>query len=100
MNSCYVIFSKKLDRFYIGACHDSLEERLKKHNNHSYGVQRFTAKANDWVLFLEIECDSFSQALKIEKHIKSMKSSTYIKNLVRFPEMVTNLKLKFQSVET
>ncbi len=48
MNYCYIIFSKKLDRFYIGACHDDLYSRIQKHNDHSYGNHRFTAKANDW----------------------------------------------------
>jgi putative endonuclease len=94
MNSCYIIFSKKLNRFYIGVCHDDLEVRIQKHNDHSYGKHRFTAKANDWELFLNIECESFSQASKIEKHIKSMKSSTYVKNLLKYPEMIEKLKQK------
>ncbi|MBK7666840.1 MAG: GIY-YIG nuclease family protein [Sphingobacteriaceae bacterium] len=94
MNSCYIIFSKKLNRFYIGVCHADLEVRIQKHNDHSYGKHRFTAKANDWELFLNIECESFSQASKIEKHIKSMKSSTYVKNLLKYPEMIEKLKQK------
>ena len=94
MNSCYIVFSKKLNRFYIGVCHDNLESRIKKHNAHSYGEHRFTAKANDWELFLNIECESFDHAVKIEKHIKSMKSSAYIKNLLKYPEMIEKLKQK------
>lgn len=85
MNSCYIIFSKKLNRFYIGVCHDDLTERIKKHNDHSYGLHRFTAKASDWELFLRIECSSHTQALKIEKHIKNMKSKVYINNLLIYP---------------
>ena len=94
MNSCYIIFSKKLNRFYIGVCHDDLEERIKKHNEHSYGLNKFTAKADDWELFLKIDCIDFKQAVKIEKHIKSMKSSRYIKNLAQYPEMIEKLKQK------
>ena len=92
MDSCYIIFSKTLNRFYIGVCHDDLEERIKKHNEHSYGSNRFTAKANDWELFLKIDCENFKEAVKIEKHIKSMKSSQYIKNLAQYPEMIKKLK--------
>lgn len=94
MNSCYIIFSKKLNRFYIGVCQDDLLERLKRHNEHSYGLHRFTAKAIDWELFLNIECDSYSQSIKIERHIKNMKSKAYIKNLLLFPEIIAKLKEK------
>ncbi len=95
MNCCYVIYSESLNRFYTGICQESLEERIKKHNEHSYGEHRFTAKANDWELYLKIDCDSNSQSLKIEKHIKSMKSSQYIKNLVLYPEIIEKLKKRF-----
>ncbi|MBN8703358.1 MAG: GIY-YIG nuclease family protein [Bacteroidetes bacterium] len=92
MPSCYIIFSKKLNRFYTGATQDSVDVRITKHNNHFYGNSHFTAKASDWELFLYIECNTFNQALKIEKHIKKMKSAQYIKNLKSYPELVTKLK--------
>ena len=94
MNCCYIIFSKKLNRFYIGVCQDNLNERILKHNHHTYGNHRFTAKADDWTLFLSIECESYSQAVKIEKHIKAMKSSLYIKNLIKYPDIIIKLKEK------
>ncbi|MBN8703852.1 MAG: GIY-YIG nuclease family protein [Bacteroidetes bacterium] len=92
MPSCYIIFSKKLNRFYTGATQDSVDVKIAKHNNHFYGNSHFTAKASDWELFLYIECNTFNQALKIEKHIKKMKSAQYIKNLKSYPELVTKLK--------
>ncbi len=55
MVCCYILFSQKLNRFYIGATQDSLEDRIKKHNTRSYGNHRFTAKADDWELFLSID---------------------------------------------
>jgi putative endonuclease len=70
-----------------------LEARIHKHNSHHYGEHRYTAKAEDWHLTFVIECKTFSQAVKIEKHIKRMKSSTYIKNLSIYPEMAEKLKL-------
>ena len=50
----------------------------------------------DWNLFLIIDCESKSQALQIEKHIKKMKSKTYIENLAKYPEMVIKLKEKYR----
>ena len=40
-------------------------------------------------------CESTTQALKIERHIKRMKSSTYIINLTRYPEMIEKLKRQY-----
>ena len=97
MNCCYIIYSEKLNRFYIGICQDDLKERIVKHNNHTYGNHRFTAKASDWVLFLSIDCESYSQAVKIEKHIKAMKRSVYIKNLINYPNVIIKLKEKYQN---
>ncbi len=92
MIACYIIFSKKLNRFYTGVTQSDLDERIIKHNDGSYGDHRFTAKASDWELFIFIECGSFNHAVAIEKHIKKMKSSTYIKNLKQYPEMIEKLK--------
>jgi len=96
MNSCYIIYSEKLKKHYIGACHEDLESRIAKHNSHDYGDHRYTAKADDWKLLLSIVCDSYPQAIRIEKHIKNMKSSIYINNLVKYPEMVIKLKEKYR----
>jgi putative endonuclease len=94
MIGCYIIHSKHLNRFYIGATQDDLDSRIRKHNEHTYGTNRFTAKAKDWELCHFIECDSYLQAICIERHIKSMKSSIFINNLMKYPEMSDNLKLK------
>ncbi|MDV3309873.1 MAG: GIY-YIG nuclease family protein [Cyclobacteriaceae bacterium] len=42
---CYILFSNSLNRFYTGISRE-LNERILKHNDHSYGNNRFTAKAN------------------------------------------------------
>jgi putative endonuclease len=89
---CYILYSVFLDKFYIGACQYALEERIRKHNEHTYGNHRFTAAAKDWELFLKIEADSFPHAVRLERKIKSMKSRTLIRNLVRYPELVRKVK--------
>ena len=92
---CYILFSKKLDRFYVGSTSLSPKIRLERHLNQYYGKNKFTANANDWVLFLEIKCSSINQSLLIEKHIKKMKSKIYIRNLSKYEEMISNLKQKY-----
>ena len=92
---CYILFSQKLNKFYIGATSVDPHERLDKHLNKKYGSDSFTAAANDWKIFHTITCDSFKQALDIEKHIKRMKSKKYILNLVTYPEIALKLLKKY-----
>ncbi len=93
MYRVYILFSDKLDRFYVGST-SNFDIRMEFHDNPE--ARKYTAKADDWVLFDSIDCKSKSQALSIEKHIKSMKSKTYIKNLKQYPEMKDKLKAKFK----
>lgn len=95
MSCCYILYSPSLNSFYTGMTQD-FPERLKKHNLHLYG-STYTAKANDWEVFIIIGCNSLSQASLIEKHIKAMKSRTYIQNLKKYPEMVLKLLEKYSS---
>jgi putative endonuclease len=60
------------------------------HNNAE--AHKYTYRAKDWELVFTIECKDKSQAIAFEKHIKNMKSKTYIQNLIKYPEMVENLK--------
>jgi len=86
-----ILFREKLAKFYIGACHDNLENRIIKHNNHTDGSHHFTAITNDWILFFKISCLSYSMSIRIEKHIKKMKNSAYINNLKKYPEMIAKI---------
>jgi putative endonuclease len=70
--------------------HLEISDRLDKHNNQFYGT-KYTSKAQDWQIFIVIECSSVSQAIHIERHIKSMKSKVYIENLRKHPEMTQKL---------
>jgi len=91
--SVYILFSPKLDKFYIGSCLN-LEQRLLDHKNKTF-LNSYTVTADDWQLYLAIhELDGVT-ARKIETHIKSMKSKKYIENLKRYPEMSLKLLSKF-----
>jgi putative endonuclease len=64
----YIIYSPSKNRFYVGVSVNP-EERLLQHNNGFYESSS-TKYTNDWVIFLSIECQSKTQALKFEKFIK------------------------------
>ncbi|WP_084426805.1 GIY-YIG nuclease family protein [Aequorivita capsosiphonis] len=87
MAHTYILYSQKLDSFYIGACHEDLSIRIINHNNGRYGRHRFTSRASDWVLFLQFEVGSYAHAIRLERKIKSMKSRKYIMNLSKYPEL-------------
>ena len=93
--SVYILSSQKLKKYYVGSCLD-LELRLKEHKNNKY-ADSFTSLANDWELFLEIGDLEGKLARRIEQHIKSMKSKSYIENLKRFPEMKSKLISRFSN---
>jgi len=82
-----------LNQDYIGESVD-IEERVKEHNSGFY-KNAFTSKADDWRLFLKIECKDRTQARKIETHIKSMKSRKYINNLKDYPEIIDKLLQRY-----
>jgi len=90
-NCCYILHSEKLQKFYTGLCQESLVERIKKHNSHDYGLNAYTSVANDWQLVLKIEVETVAHARRLELKIKSMKSSVYIRNLIKYPEMIEKI---------
>ncbi|MFL9829989.1 GIY-YIG nuclease family protein [Flavobacterium sp. ST-87] len=92
MHFVYIIYSVEKDTFYIGETSD-IELRLQWHNSGIF-ENSYTKIANDWVLFHIIECTDIFQARKIERHIKDMKSKTYISNLKKYPEISEKLLLK------
>ena len=93
MDCVYILHSVKLNRFYIGYT-SNFETRLEFHQNAA--DHKFTSNANDWTVFLKINCESKSQALQIEQHIKNMKSKIYVKNLLKYPEMILKLLDKYK----
>ena len=90
----YILKSEILNRFYTGFT-TNLEKRLQFHREAA--TQKFTGKAADWELFHTIECESKSQALAIEQHIKKMKSKVYILNLKKYPELCRKLLSRYGS---
>jgi len=91
----YILYSEKLDRFYIGQTALSPSERLQEHNN-ARNDGSFSTRGIPWSLFLAIACQSRDQARGLERHIKKMKSPAYIRNLKAYPEMRERLLRRYQ----
>jgi putative endonuclease len=92
----YIIYSEKLNRFYIGST-DDVNRRLNEHNAVTYS-DAFTSRGIPWALFLSIACQTSTQAYSIERHIKKMKSANFIQNLKRYPELIEKLKQSFDTL--
>lgn len=95
MNFVYILYSKSINRFYIGETID-LQSRIIQHNSGFY-ESSFTKQVKDWELFYSIVCESRFQARKIEIHIKNMKSQKYIQNLKKYSEIAEKLKNKYSN---
>ena len=75
----YVLFSARLDRYYVGHTTGSLEERLRKHLSDHRG---WTARAKDWrVVHVEEHPDKGS-AYRRELEVKGWKSRQRIEGLI------------------
>lgn len=74
----YILYSKSIDRYYIGQTSD-LNNRLIRHNSSS---TRFTARATDWLIIYSEEYLTRSEAVKRESLIKKMKSRKFLEELI------------------
>ena len=74
----YILYSMKLDRYYIGAT-GNLVSRIE---NHLMNHKGFTAKAKDWELKHSEAFENKSEAFAREKQIKKWKSRIMIEKLI------------------
>ncbi|WP_297098986.1 GIY-YIG nuclease family protein [uncultured Draconibacterium sp.] len=78
MYFCYILYSQKLDKFYIGSTAD-LEGRLQRHNTSNKG---FTSTGKPWELKYYETFDEKSDAMKREMQLKKWKSRSTILKLI------------------
>jgi putative endonuclease len=78
MPCMYILYSKKLDKYYIGACID-MNRRLYEHN---IGHSKFTSLGMPWELVYTEQFESLAEAKARELKIKKMKSRKYIEDLI------------------
>jgi putative endonuclease len=95
MAYCYILYSEKVDKYYIGKTSDLPEQRLLKHLQNFYQKKKYTNIADDWKIFWSQGCKNIAIAGKIEKHLKQMKSRKYLDNLKKYPELAKKLIEKY-----
>jgi len=75
----YIIYSEKLDQYYIGYT-SNLNQRLREHDNQ---FSTFTSKTSDWKIKYSEAFDTRHAAMRREKEVKMKKSSKHIEWLIR-----------------
>ena len=78
MPHIYIIYSNKLNKYYVGACID-LQRRLYEHN---IGHSKFTSLGLPWILKYSESFATLHLAKKRELEIKKKKSRIYIEKLI------------------
>ncbi len=76
----YILYSKTINRYYVGYTGDDIEERLRKHNTNHKG---YTGKTDDWEIMYTESYTSKTEAMQRELKIKKRKSRKYIEELIR-----------------
>ena len=75
----YILYSEKLNKFYVGSTTD-IERRLLEHNR---GKEKFTKTGMPWLLVYNESFDLLIDARKREIQIKKQKSRKYIEELIK-----------------
>ena len=77
MYTVYVIYSKKLNKFYTGQTLD-FSIRIEEHNR---GKTPFMAKGRPWSLVYSKNVTSRADAMKLETQIKKRDAKRYLQDL-------------------
>ncbi|MFC1554661.1 GIY-YIG nuclease family protein [candidate division KSB1 bacterium] len=80
MACIYVLYSKSFHKFYTGATRD-LDKRLKIHNT---GKVKSTRSFRPWKMIYSEEFETYSEAMKREKYLKSAAGRKWLKEKVNF----------------
>lgn len=79
MYTVYIIYSYKLDKYYIGFTSD-ISDRLLKHNRKSKG---FSNLGRPWKLVLSESFENKKLAMEREKQLKSWKNRERLETLIQ-----------------
>ena len=74
----YIIYSKTLDKYYVGHTKD-LNERIARHNR---GGNKYTSKGQPWEIAYFKNFETKELAYKRERQIKGWKSKKMIIKLI------------------
>ena len=72
----YILYSSSLDRYYAGHT-DDVTRRLNQHNT---GKGNYTSKGIPWTIIHLFECNSKSDAVRLEMKIKKRGIQRYLQD--------------------
>ena len=75
----YILYSEKIDKYYIGST-SNIENRLLFHNSEKNKI--WSKRGQPWGLVFSHEFQTKKEALSAEKFIKKQKSRTFIEKLI------------------
>jgi putative endonuclease len=76
----YVLHSSSLNKYYVGST-ENIANRLVQHNS---GKGNFTSKGIPWKLVTFFDCNSRSEAVKLEMEIKKRGIKRYLQDKKRY----------------
>lgn len=79
MYAVYILYSSKLDRYYIGYSAD-ISGRLRRHNDHSKG---YTNAGKPWILVYSEDYEYKSDAFAREKQLKKLKNRIRLEEIIK-----------------
>jgi putative endonuclease len=74
----YIIYSKRLDKYYVGST-NNVEGRLRRHNSSNQG---YTSKGKPWELKYYEVFEDRTSAIKREFQLKSYKDRRILEKLI------------------
>ncbi|MFT3947762.1 MAG: GIY-YIG nuclease family protein [Agriterribacter sp.] len=72
----YILYSRSIDKYYVGSSED-VERRIVEHN---MGKGNFTSKGIPWIVVITFECESRTEAVRLELKIKKRGIKRYLQD--------------------
>jgi len=79
MYTVYIIYSERIDKYYIGFS-SNVQERLCKHNRNSKG---FSSSGRPWIMVYSEVFDNKKDAMAREIQLKSWKNRERLEGLIK-----------------
>ena len=78
MFSTYILFSDKLNNYYVGQTEDLIQRMV----DHNAGRSKFTKSGRPWELVYHVEFQTRSEAIFLEARIKRRGINRYLKETI------------------
>lgn len=85
----YILYSKRLDRFYVGVT-SQLQKRILQHNNKE---SAYTSTGVPWMLLWYTEKATRSEAEKLERKLKNLRRSRKIRFMQKYSECLMDQEM-------